>query len=358
MLEAKSQYEKTKDKTSDKLVARYNNMQMAIKIQLNSAYGALGNAWFRWFDINHAEAITSSGQFTLHWITRELNDWLNGYFNTTGEEYVIYGDTDSVYVTLKRLVDDKKDMSTEEKIDFIQGFCDNDAQNFINKSYEKLADYMNAYAQRMYMKREDIASKGIWRAKKAYILNVYKSESVTYSEPKIKVVGMEAVKSSTPNLCRKGIKECLKLILNSDERSVQNYIKTFKDQYKDHAFEEIASPRGCNNIEKYYDPINLFKDKTPIHVRGSIVYNTAIKENKLQNKYPLIYSGDKVKFAYLTLPNPLKQDVISIPEKLPKELEIDKYIDYETQFNKTFLKPIETILDVVGWESKKRARLE
>jgi DNA polymerase elongation subunit (family B) len=210
----------------------------------------------------------------------------------------------------------------------------------------------------MKMKREAIADKGIWTAKKRYILNVWNNEGVQYSEPKLKMMGIEAVRSSTPMACRTNIKKALNIIMNEDEDAIISFIEKFRKEFSAMPFEEVAFPRGCNNLEKYYDRDSIYKDRTPIHVRGALLYNNVIKKNNLASRYPLIQDGDKIKFCYLKTPNPIRENIIACQSSLPKQLDLDKFIDYDLQYEKSFVEPIKTILDVIGWRVEKTSSLE
>jgi DNA polymerase elongation subunit (family B) len=360
MIECKKEYEKTKDPRLVKEIARLDNMQMAKKIQLNSAYGALGNKWFRWFDVNNAEAITTSGQLSIRWIENRLNGYLNKLLKTENFDYVLASDTDSVYVTLEYLVknvfgDDVPE--TKKVIQYIDKICKERIEPFIDRSYQELAEYMHAYDQKMQMKRENIADKGIWKAKKMYILNVWNSEGVEYEKPKLKMTGIEAVRSSTPSACRDAIKKSLEIIMAGSESDLQKYVANFKSEFSSLGFDDIAFTRGVKDIEKYWVG-GRFQSQTPIHVRGSVVYNEMLKKNKLTHKYQSITSGEKIKFAYLKNPNPSQDYVISCPNGLPKELKMETYIDYAVQFEKGYLSPIESITNTMGWQAEKRATLE
>ena len=360
MIECKKEYEKTKDPKLVKEIARLDNMQMAKKIQLNSAYGALGNKWFRWFDVNNAEAITTSGQLSIRWIENKINGYLNKLLKTENFDYVLASDTDSVYISLEYLVknvfgDDVPD--TKKVIQYIDKICKERIEPFIDRSYQELADYMHAYDQKMQMKRENIADKGIWKAKKMYILNVWNSEGVEYEKPKLKMTGIEAVRSSTPTACRDAIKKSLEIIMGGSESDLQKYVANFKSEFSSLGFEDVAFTRGVKDIEKYWVG-GRFQSQTPIHVRGSVVYNEMLKKKKLTNKYQSITSGEKIKFAYLKNPNPTQDYVISCPNGLPKELKMETYIDYTVQFEKGYLSPIESITSTMGWQAEKRATLE
>lgn len=340
-----------------KEVARYHNLQMAKKIQLNSAYGALGNPYFRWFNFNHAEAITTSGQLSIRWVERKMNAFMNKMMKTKDVDYVIASDTDSIYVTMEEMVG-KLDTNDELiVVKAIDQFCENIIQPKLDQWYQELADMMNAYQQKMQMKRETIANKGIWRGKKMYILNAWNVEGVQYEKPKLKLQGIEAVRSSTPHACRESIKKALEIIMNKDINALRDYVSDFRDKFDALPFEDVAFPRGMNGITKYYDNIDVYKKATPIHVRGALIFNHMLKKMKITTIAP-ISDGDKIKFAYLKMPNPVFENVISSPDELPNEFDLDKYIDRDMQFEKSFLEPIKSIANVIGWDIEERPSLE
>ena len=362
MLDAKQAYEKNPSKELEADISRYDNLQMAKKIQLNSAYGALSNDYFRWYDIRLAESITISGQLSIRWIEKQINKYLNKLLKTDNQDYVIASDTDSIYVTLDRLVELTYGKSTEgrddEIVSFLDKVCDQKLEPFIDKMYEDLAETVGAYDQKMKMKREAIANKGIWTAKKRYILNVYNNEGVQYAEPKLKMMGIEAVRSSTPSACRNEIKDTLRIIMDTDEPTVQAHIKDFRERHKDMSFDEVAFPRSVKNLQKYMDAADLYKKGTPIHVRGTLIYNHLLEEKGLTNRYETIYNGDKIKFCYMKLPNPVRENVLAASNGIPPEFELDRFIDFDKQFEKGYLEPIKTILDAIGWKTEKTATLE
>jgi DNA polymerase elongation subunit (family B) len=342
-------------------ISKFNNIQMARKIQLNSAYGAIGNQYFRYYNLANAEAITLSGQVSIRWIEGKVNEYLNKLLKTEDHDYVVASDTDSIYICLDLLVRhvfDGKDVPTERIVDFLDAACKDRIEPFIDKSYQELADYVGAYEQKMFMKRENIANKGIWTAKKRYILNVWDSEGVRYEKPKLKIMGIEAVKSSTPAACRTSIKDCLKVIMNKDEEQAQKFISDFREKFTSLPVEDISFPRGCNNLNKWSNPATIYSKGTPIHVRGALLYNFYNKKNKLTHKYPLIQDGEKIKFVYLKTPNKINENVISYLATFPKEFGLDKQVDYDLQFEKSFLDPIKVIMDVIGWKPEKVASLE
>ena len=361
MLKAKSEYEKKPSEKLKKDISKYNNIQMARKIQLNSAYGAIGNQYFRYYNLANAEAITLSGQVSIRWIENKMNQYLNKILKTEEEDYVIASDTDSIYLNLGPLVESVykgREKVNKSIVRFLDKVCETKLEPYIESSYQELADYVGAYDQKMIMKRENIANKGIWTAKKRYILNVFNSEGVQYAEPKLKVMGIECVKSSTPGACRDKIKECLTVIMNEGEEEAQKFIKDFRDNFDQLPVEDISFPRGCNGINKWANPSSIYSKGTPIHVRGALLFNHYNKKNKLQHKYPLIQDGEKIKFVYLKTPNKIGENVISYLQTLPTEFGLDKQVDYDLQFNKSFLEPIKVIMDTIGWKPEKVASLE
>lgn len=364
MLAAQQEYQNETDaekkKELEKKIAKYNNIQLAKKVSLNSAYGALGSQYFRFYDLRMALAVTMAGQLSIRWIENKLNEYLNKLLKTE-EDYVIASDTDSIYLNLASLVDTVFQSGSEDHakiISFMDKVCEDKIQPYIDKSYQELADYVHAYQQKMEMKREALASRGLWTAKKRYVLNVYNNEGVQYKEPKMKVMGLEMVKSSTPAIIRERMKETIKLIITGTETELHSYIEDFREHFKRLPAEEVSFPRGCNGLSNYSDPLTLYKKGTPIHVKGAILYNHYLKEKKLTKKYPFVQDGDKLKFTYLKMPNPFKDTVISYPSRLPPEFGLQEFIDYELQFEKTFIEPIKTILDLVGWTVEKTNSLE
>jgi len=361
MLAAKQEYEKKKTKDLEKEIARCNNIQMARKIQLNSAYGAIGNQYFRYYKLANAEAITLSGQVSIRWIENKVNTYLNKLLQTEEVDYVIASDTDSIYLNMGPLVTKFFGNKSDDKaaiVSILDKICHDKLEPFIESSYQELADYVSAYEQKMQMKRENIAERGIWTAKKRYILNVWNSEGVQYNEPKLKMMGIEAVKSSTPAPCRQMIKDGLKLMMNGTEDEVIEFIEQCRREFKTLPPESIAFPRTASDVRKYHSSSDIYMKGTPIHIRGALLFNHYVKDKKLTNKYSLIGNGEKIKFLYLKKPNIIQENIISFIQDFPKELGLDKYIDYDLQFEKSFVEPLKSILDSIGWSVEKTVNLE
>ena len=361
MIEAKKAYEKTPTKTLEKEISRCNNIQMAKKISLNSAYGAIGNQYFRYYKLANAEAITLSGQVSIRWIENRMNVYINKILKTEEVDYVIASDTDSIYLNMGPLVErvyEGREKTNEGIVRFLDKICEVELEPYIDGAYEELAGYVNAYDQKMQMKRENIADRGIWTAKKRYILNVWDSEGVRYEEPKLKMMGIEAVKSSTPAPCRAMIKDALKLMMNATEDDVIEFIEDARNKFKQLPPEEISFPRSASDVVKYQAHSTIYSKGTPIHIRGALLYNYYVKKHKLDNKYSLIQNGEKIKFCYLKKPNIIHENIISFIQDFPHEIGLDKYIDYDLQFEKAFLEPLKAILDAIGWNVEKTVNLE
>ena len=351
MLDAKQEYEDTKDPKLLKDISRYNNIQMAKKISLNSAYGAIGNNWFRYFDLMVATAITTSGQLSIRWIEKALNIYLNKILETKNEDYVIASDTDSVYITFDKLVDKVfgERRETRKIVNFLDTIAKKKLEPFIDRSYSALYKVTNAYEQKMEMGREAIADKGIWTAKKRYILNVFDMEGVRYKNPQLKIMGIEAVKSSTPAPCRERIKSALNIIMTGDEKQLNTFIQDFRKEFMALPPEEIAYPRSCNGLEKFRGESSLFASGAPIHVKGSILYNYLLDKKNLKGKYVKIQNGDKIRFLYMKQPNIYQSSAFSFMTTIPRELDIVDKIDYDIQFEKSFVEPLKFITDKINW---------
>lgn len=346
----------------EKTIATCENQQMAIKILMNSLYGALGNIHFRYFDIRIADAITSSGRLSIRWAEKNINLYMNELMGTEDVDYVVAIDTDSVYIKVNGLV---QKFSPKDPVKFLDRVCADKFEPIIEAGYEKLATVMSAYENKMVMAREVIADKGIWTAKKRYILNVHNSEGVQYPEPKLKVMGIEAIKSSTPEVCRDKFKELFRVLINGSELDMRNFVNAWREEFEALPPESIAAPRGVNLTGNrngrpfdYSDSKTIYKKGTPMHVRGALLYNHYVEQAGLGKKYQQINDGDKIKFIALKLPNPIKENIISFPDNLPRELGLIPYIDYEEQFAKVFKDSLDIILEAIGWSVDEVATLD
>jgi len=296
-----------------------------------------------------------SGQLSIRWIEKKMNIFMNKICKTKDVDYIIASDTDSIYVTFEKLIPDNSDELEAVKV--IDQFCDKKIQPYLDSCYDELAGIMNAYQQKMQMKRETIANKGIWRGKKMYILNAWNVEGVQYDKPKLKIQGIEAVRSSTPYACRENIKNALSIIMNEDVEVLRKFVEAFRDKFMTLPFEDVAFPRGVKGMSKYKDKANIYIKGTPIHVKGALLFNNMLIQKQI-NTIPPIMDGDKIKFAYLKIPNPLHDTVIATPDELPTGFGLDKYIDREMQFNKSFVEPIRSITSVIDWDIDNTSTLE
>jgi DNA polymerase elongation subunit (family B) len=360
MLKAQSSYEIEPSEQLEEEISMYKIYQHALKICLNSAFGSLGNAYFRFYDIRNAEAITYSGQVVIKWIEKKLNVYLNQVAGTKNVDMILAVDTDSTFLHFNPIVEkifkDKRP-EEEEVVNFLTKVCDGVLQKFIDKSFGELCTITNAYENCLHMKREKICSSALWRKKKNYSLNVWDNEGVRYSEPKIKMSGIEAVKTSTPAFCRVAIKDAIDIIMNGEENELIDFITKTKSAFFALSPEEISTPRGITDMDKFYSASTIYRKSTPMHSRGALLYNYHLKRLKLTHKYSLISNGEKIKVCYLKLPNTIRENVIAYSRNLPPELGLHKYIDYETQFDKTFMNPITSLLDIIGWRTEKRVNL-
>jgi DNA polymerase elongation subunit (family B) len=345
----------------EKLLARqYDIKQQCKKIALNSMYGSLGNEYSRWFDVGIAEAITLSGQLSIQWIGEALNRYLNKLFKTEGQDYVIASDTDSVYLRLGDAVKQgfKTTPEPQKAVEFLDKFCERVLQPFIEKEFTLLANIMNAYSNKMFMGREVIAQKGVWTAKKRYMLSVWNSEGVQYKTPKFKIMGIETTRSSTPAYVRKALKKAVEMVLLKDESTLQEFVKTTREEFKGLPPEAMAFPRSVNGMGEYKDLKTVYRKSTPIAVKAALLHNQLVHSKGLGKKYRSIGEGEKIKFIYLRTPNPIHEHVIGFTSSLPPEFELQKYVDWELQFDKSFLEPLRSITNSVGWKTEQENTLE
>lgn len=346
-----------KEKESE--YATFSCKQMAYKISLNSLYGATANAYFRYNSRDISEGITTTGQLVIRYISKRLNIYLNDIFKTQDVDYVIFNDTDSAGLNLEYFVNKMfEDQSDKQKI---VNFLDKFVQKYINpylvQEFQRLADYLNAFENRLSMNREVIADKGLWRGKKNYILQMYDKEGIRYTAPKMKIMGIETAKSSTPNIVRENLEKAIKILLNGSEEELHNFVSKFKEEFFSASVQDIAFPRGVSDMDKWVNPDGSMAKGVPIHVRGSVVYNRLLKMIH-SGEYAPIKNGDKIKFIYLKTPNIAQSHVIAFLDTLPPAFDLDQSIDREMQFNKTFLEPLKSLASIVGWNTEKTNTLD
>lgn len=339
-------------------IATYENQQTAIKILLNSLYGALGNKYFRYFTMEIAEGITLSGQMIIRWAEKAVNDYLNKALkNQKYKDYVIAIDTDSVYVALEDVVKASKLTDKQKITNFLDKLCSDSLELVLDKAFTDITARLNCHKKRLTMKREAIADRAIWTAKKRYILNVLDNEGVRYAEPKLKIMGIEAIKSSTPATCREAFEELFKVLVYGTEAETQAFIRNYREKFETLPAHEKAFPRSVSSVKDYMSRDTIYKKGTPINSRAAILYNMMLKQQGLKTYSP-IRDGDKIKYIHLYPNNPLKENVIGFIDILPPEFKLDKFIDNDTQFDKAFLEPAKLILEAIGWHAEPVASLE
>lgn len=330
----------------------FETKQMAAKISLNSAYGACGNKFFRYYSLENASAVTLTGQMIIQNAKSTINSYLNRLLKTSNEEYVVYCDTDSILFCLDKLVqkmfpDDQSDIN--KITNFIDKFITTKIEEEIQKTFNNFQKTLNHRENLVSFKREAIANKAIFKSKKRYIMNVIDNEGVRYKEPELKIMGIEVVKSSTPRFCRDKLKQAIKIIINEDNNTLKTFIRQTKKEFKKAPLDIVAFPRGVTHVEKFVVDETEFIKGTPLHVRGSIAFNNLLKIHKM-NHVEEIGNGAKVKYLYLREPNHIRSNVICFVDELPEEFDIHRYIDYEVMFNKSFIEPLKAITSVIGWD--------
>nr|BAR37019.1 DNA polymerase [uncultured Mediterranean phage uvMED] len=359
-IESESCKDRARKRELNTLIKRAYNNQQVRKIALNSAYGALANQWFAFFSVDLAEAITTSGQLIIQWGEKIINDWLNQVLKTEGKDYVIAIDTDSLYITLDDLVQQvfPEDTPKAKIIDFINTISEDTIEPVLAKGYEQLAHNTNAFQQKMQMGREVIADRGIWTAKKRYILNVHDNEGVRLAEPKLKMMGIETAKSSTPQWVRGKLTDAFNVVMNGTEQDLWEFVETARRDFRTLPPEEVAFPRGCRGLRQYSDRTMIYSKGTPIHVRGALLYNKLLQDKNLDMRYELIKEAEQLHFSYLTTPNPINENVISFIQSLPKEFDLHRFIDHDKQFDKAFVEPLKAVIGLIGWNPEPVASLD
>ena len=364
-------------KDLDEECERYSAMEQAVKIVLNGGYGALGAAAFRWYDETIAEGITATGRVGIQYITKKINEFVNEKAGTDGIDYVVSSDTDSVYFEVDAIVKHRwpEVIDKQQITDLVNEFAENEAGPYIDQCYKDLSDYLNCDVNLLDMKREAIADTFIIRAKKNYIMRVFDNEGIRYADPYYKMMGIEVVRTSHPQMIRDALEDTLKMVIEGSVEQVRSYVKEFKTKFMNSPLNQIAAPRGISDITKYMNSedysikefeyvTNEFGNKVkskitiPIHVRAAINYNYLVNKYKLSNKFEFIKNGSKIKFLPLKEPNPIKSHVIGFIDNIPTEFGLDEFIDKEAHFNKMFISPLETFLIYNGWTIQENTLLD
>lgn len=374
MLKYEKLIEADKENEEYKLQRTKNdNFQKAKKVTLNAAYGSVGNEFFRFFDVRIAEGITLAGQLSVRWVAKFVNEYMNTTLKTDDVDYIVASDTDSIYVSLEALVKTvAATKTTKETSEMMDDFIENKIGPVIQSAYEQLADLANAYQQKMIMKRESIFNRAVWTGKKRYFLNIVNGEGgVIYDPPKLKIVGNEAVKSSTPAVCRDALKKAFDIIMNQDQATLRKFVQEFNKKFIEMPLQDIASPKSCNDLSgwankpafkrMYNVDTEQFTDiakSCPYHVKGALIYNQLIEDKKLTTQYRKIMDGEKIKYMPMKEPNPTQSDVISFPAILPDELDLREYLDYDAQFQKSYISPLSIVTNAIGWSLEEQSSLD
>jgi DNA polymerase elongation subunit (family B) len=361
--QAEADYIHTPSQELQNKISTYKNIQMAKKIAMNSAYGVMGCRFFRYYDLDNANAITSMGQVAIRWVSNHLNDYLNTVLKTDGVDRIITNDTDSLFMNLNDLVikrygTERPDYTTVTN--FLDLFSEKYIAPFIRDCYDDLGKYLNVKNQCLSMVRDVITINFLIKGKKRYIAQVTDCEGLRYPEPKLKFVGIEVVRSSTPRFFRDKLKESCKIIMTGDNTQLLNYISDIRNEMTTVPTNLISFGTGVSDAVKYADS-NIkcgYIKGTPIGCRAAIIYNKYVVDNKLESKYPLITSGDKIKYVYLTMPNIFKENVLGYIGEIPNSSKVVKYLDYDLMLEKAFVNPLSELLDIVGWKIKEIATLE
>lgn len=347
--------EKNKEDGSADLIKKYDVFQYSFKILINSAYGVFSSPRFRYYDLDIAEAITVTGQTIIRLSDNTINLFLNRYLNTEDKDFVIFSDTDSCAIVLSDVVE--QDTFEGDVIDYLDVFYRDKIDPNIKEAFKKFALFNNFHQNSINFKREKIIEKLVITGKKRYFGIVNDVEGYRYKVPEMFAVGADIVRSTTPEVVKGPLTECMKIILNGTEEELQAYVKAYRKRYYEFPIEKIAIPKGVNALNKFSIRAG-WNNGTPMQVRASILYNQLLEKHSLQNSYETIKNSDKIKYTYLKLPNPLFENVIGFKTSFPKEFELDEYVDYKTMYEKSFLVPLVTILDAVSWSVEKKYMLD
>lgn len=341
------------------MIDSLNNKQLALKVTGNGLYGALANQYFRFFDFRCAEGITLTGQYFINRCGTEGAAYIDGISGQ--QDSLKYIDTDSSYFGTESLLAkaDLLKLPTKKLVDVVDTICQKKIGPKLDAICSDICTDLNSFENHLSMKREKICEAGIWVAKKRYALLAWDDEGLRYTEPKVAVTGLEVKRSSTPKMTRKALSDALDIMLKGDEKSLKEYVKSFKSEFMKAPLVDIAIPSGVNGLATYSDPKTIYsKDGCPQHVRASLLYNHYLRTHRIEGIYNPILEGSKMKRVYLRLPNPIGENVIGFIDKLPKEFDLEDYIDYDILFEKTFIQGVKRLADSIGWDYEQKFTLD
>jgi len=367
---------------------RYMNAEQAVKIFINSVYGACGSPWFAFFNTDIAEAVTLQGQDLIKYSEKILNRYFLEFWHKDAKLHekmnlqrvsrvskpvVIYCDTDSNFVSFKEVIDtcdwkgtaysvkDHKSGEMKEIVrngtpkDFILAIYDLFLDEYLTKCYDIYAKSCGTENFQKF-ELEKISDAGVWLAKKKYVYNtIWKDPGIDVeSLTDITAKGVEIVQSSSSKFVRDTLKNLLKYIFTKkkDFNAVEfaTLLKKYKDEYKLKNLEDIAASSAIGDYEKYVlmDRERLVLEKgCPIHVRGAAIHNYKLNKSKYKKKYQPIRSGEKVKYYHVKTKD-LEENVFAfISGSYP--IEFAPPIDYDVQFSKNIIQPINRFIEAMGY---------
>lgn len=359
--------------------AKYTAYEQAVKVTLNSIYGAFGNKWFHFFNIDIAESITLQGQSAILYSEKILNRYFQEFWHKDTEVHekfnlkvkgqlkkpsVVYIDTDSCYVQFEEMYESIEWLGESMAIDkFIMELYNFRLNDYIVKCMEKYAEATNT-DNFLIFELETIAYTGIWLAKKKYLQNIAWEDKLEIDDryanlKKIKTIGFDTIQSSTPTLARKHLTEALKIVLSEKPtagmlKRLVDYLNKCKKEFKLADVDQISFNKRTNNIEKYIvdDSIEFqIGTKCPPNVKAAGFYNYLMNQSpKYKNKYKMIGNGEKLKLYHC------KHAICDMFAYMPGDhpVEIAPEVDYEMQFEKSVIDPINRVLVAVGLQTLNR----
>lgn len=335
---------------NEELSSYYDRRQHVQKILLNSIYGVLGLPIFRFYDIDNAEAVTLTGQDVIKTTSKMLNIEFN---KKTGieKDHCIYIDTDSVYFSSQDLIKDKDPKQFTITLA-------RELEEKTNNFYDVMANRMFfCNNHRFHIKGESISETALWIAKKRYaMLKIYDLEKNIDIDRKLKVTGLDVVRSSFPAAFQKIMSNILISILKQENKDViDNMILSFRGEMDSLPFKDVAKNTSVQKIKEYDNKkekgFKNFEKGCPAHVKASISYNRWLRINKLDNIYEPIRNGDKIKWAYLKN-NPLGVPTMALKGfNDPQDLIdfVSKYVNYDALFESELKKKVQAFYDALSW---------